>query len=581
MLATDPPPPPPPAYVIVIQADDLGIDDLAHRGNPYAYTPNLDALAANSLQALDFTVNAVCAPSRATLMTGRHFLRTGVHHVNGSKEFLHLDERTMGDAFRAGGWATGMWGKWHTGDAPGYLPWERGFDEAFFARIYRHEHSEGRFNGEPVEHGGWSDGVLVDYAIDFLDRHKDRPALLYLPTMTPHTPLRAPEHWVEFHQQRGLTGELAVLYGMVSYLDEQIGRLVAKLADMDQLENSLIVFTSDNGPAINRGQLSDRERSLRKSSARRGWKGDLWENGVRAPLLIHWPAQLEPGLTSRPLDQVDLLPSLLDWCDLEWPTDYPLMDGQSWGRHPEVLLESEEAAPVTFNYVHPGWITNERPWTPAGLPGEYRPLDPEERSGMGLHNMPVSVREGRYKLLYNPFPPEANEAGQHLLIDLYEDPGETTDLSEALPEVTARLKRQLENWIAQVKADPHAFTYAWHQIAEEGPSRIPAHQPAALSGGLHNTVHSLQNWSSSGDSATYQLTVPGTQEGRWTLDWEQAPPTEWGFRLSLNGQPVGTDTVSALPAGEHQLELLLNTRPENGSGDATAVLRALVWRPAN
>lgn len=579
MIATDMPPP--PAYVIIIQADDLGIDDLAHRGNPYAYTPHLDALAENSLQALDFTVNAVCAPSRATLLTGRHFLRTGVHHVNGGKEFLHLDERTMGDAFRADGWATGMWGKWHLGEAPEYLPWERGFDEAYAARLYRHSPSEGQFNGAPVAPGGWSDGVLVDYAIDFLERHPDGPALLYLPSMTPHTPLKAPQHWIQFHEARGLDGDLAVLYAMVSYLDEQVGRLLDYLEATGKLDNTLLIFTSDNGPAINRAQLTDAQRSIRKSSARRGWKGDLWENGVRAPFLMHWPDRLKPGLTSRPLDQVDLLPSLLEWCQVDWPQDYPRMDGNSWGPDPSVLLEASDPPGLTFNYVHPGWITNERAWTPAGIPGEYRPIDAAEREALGLRNMPVSVREGRFKLLYNPFPPEANQPGQHLLIDLFEDPGETTDVSAEHPEVTQRLTDALEAWIAGVKADPHAFTYSRHRLAPDRPTEIPAHQLAALSGGLQNSVRGLHNWKRAGDRAVYRIFVPEAQEGRWTLDWQDAPPDSWEWTLRLNGQPAVPNKLLTLPPGEHRLELQLLSAPESKADDSGAMLSHLLWTPEN
>ncbi|MGC1481544.1 MAG: sulfatase-like hydrolase/transferase, partial [Chthoniobacterales bacterium] len=159
---------PPPAHVIVIQADDLGIDDLGFSGNPLAHTPNLDRFATEAIQVLDFTVNPVCAPSRATLLTGRHFLLTGVSHVHGGKDFLHLNERTIADAMRSAGWRTGMWGKWHLGRGPRYDPWERGFEEAYAAELYDHKNTHGELNGEGVQFEKWGDDAIVDSALDFL-----------------------------------------------------------------------------------------------------------------------------------------------------------------------------------------------------------------------------------------------------------------------------------------------------------------------------------------------------------------------------------------------------------------------------
>lgn len=571
-------PPPPPAHVIIIQADDLGIDDLGHRGNPWAHTPNLDRLADSSLQAVDFTVNAVCAPSRATLLTGRHFLRTGVHHVNGGKEFLHREERTLADAFRAAGWKTGIWGKWHLGDTEPYLPWNRGFDQAYAARKYRHGQAEGHLNGEPVSHDNWADTVMVTYAIKFLETHKNSPTLLYLPSMTPHTPLKAPERWVRFHTQRGLTGELAVLYGMVSHLDEEVGRLIAYLERSGQLENTLFIFTSDNGPAINRAQLTDQERAIRKCSARRGWKGDLWENGVRAPLLIHWPAELKPGITAKPLDQVDLAPTILDWCSVPWPANYPEQDGQSWGPDPGRMRHPEGEPRSFVNAAHPGWITNERPWTPEGLPGEYNPVTPEEKAAMGLNSLPLSIRHGRFKLLFNPFPPERNSPGEYLLIDLMEDPGETTDVSLEHPGVVKQLRGELTRWVEEIQQAPHAFSPVFHRLVGSSPTRIAAFQPATLEGRVRNTVHDLRNWSKPGDQAGYRIEVPRAHAGAWHLEWETPVPDSWNLTLRIGKHPaVKPGERMKLPAGVHTLKLLLEST--DAALRTPITLQGLTWVP--
>lgn len=543
----------PPAHVILIQCDDLGFDDLSVNGNPLAYTPNIDRLAANGLQALDFTVNPVCAPSRATLLSGRHFLRAGVSHVHGGKEFLHLDERTMGQAFQAGEWATGMWGKWHLGAEPGYFPWERGFDEAYMAQLYRHRDTLGSLNGERVKHRGWADDVIVDYAIDFLDR-AEGPTLLYLPTMTPHGPLDAPEEWVQFHRERGLPENLATLFAMVSDLDEAIGRLVAVLEERNLLEETLIIFTSDNGPAINRGEMTDEERRLRKTSGRRGWKGDIWENGVRAPLIFHWPARLQPGVIGTPMDQIDLLPTLLDWCGLSWPDSYPALDGVSRRALIEAPAEDRmkvEAGPVTYNYAHAGWITSKRVYTPVGIPGEYNPLTPEEKAQLNGLDQPISIREGRWKLLLNPLPPEDLDGPMWQLVDLLDDPGEVLDASEQDPEIFTRLKTKLLAWFEEICAGDHSFTAPVLALGE-GHRVIQAKHPIQLSGALQNTVQFLQGWSVVGDVATYQIAVsaPKTTTYEVVLHWRVAPPAGWAFALQ-----AGADTGRGKSDGTSQTKL--------------------------
>ena len=161
--------------IILIQADDLGWDDLAVHGNQFVDTPALDKLAAEGIQFKQFYVNSVCAPTRASLLTGRHFLRTGVSHVHGGKDFVNLNETLLSETLKINGYRTGMWGKWHSGKTNGYFPWQRGFDEAYMAQLYKHENSEGLLNGKTVQHQKWASEVITDYAIDF-----PAPARLHL-----------------------------------------------------------------------------------------------------------------------------------------------------------------------------------------------------------------------------------------------------------------------------------------------------------------------------------------------------------------------------------------------------------------
>jgi len=169
---------------ILIQMDDLGWDDLSVHGNQIIETPTIDRLAGESVQFNQFYVNPVCAPTRASLLTGRDFLRTGVSHVNGGKEYLNPGETIIAEIFSEAGYVTGMWGKWHSGGTDGYLPGERGFEEVYKAKLYRHENNFGEFNGKEVQHGKWADEVLINYAIEFITENRDKPFFAYLPSMT-------------------------------------------------------------------------------------------------------------------------------------------------------------------------------------------------------------------------------------------------------------------------------------------------------------------------------------------------------------------------------------------------------------
>ena len=164
--------------ILLIQADDLGYDDLSIHGNTCSRTPNIDRLAESSVRFRNFMVCSVCSPTRGSLLTGRDFWRTGGEGLHGGKEFLHLNERTFANVFQNAGFATGMWGKWHSGKADGYWPWDRGFDEGYYADLYKYFPSSGFYNEFPpktVHEGEWSTKVLADYTIDCISRNKERP----------------------------------------------------------------------------------------------------------------------------------------------------------------------------------------------------------------------------------------------------------------------------------------------------------------------------------------------------------------------------------------------------------------------
>ena len=183
--------------ILLIQTDDMGYDDMSFNGRKDLETPHLDKLASQSVRFTDFTVASVCAPSRAMLLTGRHFLKTGVAGVHGGHDFINLDETLLPELFKEAGYATGMFGKWHSGKTDGYFPWDRGFDEAYMAKLYQYFPSEGRYNDVAVKEQRWSTEVITDYGIDFIRKHKDKPFFAYVSYFDPHGLWRAPEEKVK------------------------------------------------------------------------------------------------------------------------------------------------------------------------------------------------------------------------------------------------------------------------------------------------------------------------------------------------------------------------------------------------
>lgn len=561
--------------LIVIQCDDLGWDDLAVHGNPHVQTPHIDSLAAQSVQFSNFTVNPVCAPSRASFLTGRHFLRTGVSHVHGGKDYLHLSERTLADHLGAAGYATGMWGKWHSGATEGYFPWQRGFDEAWMAQLYRHRDARGQRNGSPIETSKWADAAMVDFAIDFISRQTNQPFFAYLPTMTPHAPHDAPEYWVRHYTEKGHSTALAKLWGMISFLDEQIGRLLETIEVLGLTDNTVVVFMSDNGPAIDSSSLSDADRAQRKVSGMRGWKGDLYENGVRSPLFIRWPKRLQPKTIETVRDGVDIAPTLLELAEVNALKDAHPMDGSSFA--PELFGKEDDTKPSKiFNYAHRGWLTSGPPYSLDGIPGEYAPINEKQKAVLPFHSQSLSVRDGRFKLMLNPdF--HASDGAHWMLVDLVADPAESRDVAADFPEVTLHLTAKMNAWWRQIRGEPHAFDSPLFQPAN-GRLDIPANAPCSIEGAVFNNVLGLGSWNRPGDMAAYRIELQEAAIGTINMVWRPEQPQGASWTITLVESPVsvttdGTQAVSLLlPAGESILELRLS---ENNSSEPIPSLRRI------
>ena len=317
-----------PNLVFVI-TDDQGYGDFSCHGNPIIETPNLDSLHSESLRLTNLHVGPTCAPTRAGIMTGRYCNCTGVWHTIGGRSLLRNDERTMADIFRANGYKTGMFGKWHLGDNYPYRPHDRGFEEALYhggggisqtPDHWGNDYFDDTYarNGVKESFDGYCTDVWFDEAMKFIETNRERPFFCYLPTNAPHGPYRVPNAYSEPYRGR-VPDARSNFYGMIVNIDENLARLRNHLRELGIEDNTILIFMTDNGSA--EGCTLDQNQFVREgfNAGRRGKKGSEYEGGHRVPLFMYWP---NGGFTEgKDIDQltanIDLLPTLIDLCQLE------------------------------------------------------------------------------------------------------------------------------------------------------------------------------------------------------------------------------------------------------------------------
>ncbi len=407
--------------VVVILADDQGWGDLSVHGNTNLSTPHLDSLARDGALFERFYVSSVCSPTRAEFLTGRYYPRGGVSGTSAGAERLNLDERTIADTFKAGGYVTAAFGKWHNGTQGPYHPRDRGFDE-FYGFTSGHWAT---YFDPPLDHNrelvtgkGFLADDLTDRALTFIEAHRERPFFVYLPYNTPHSPMQVPdEFWVRWrdkdlamrHREPDLedVDHTRAALAMVENIDGNVGRVLGSLARLGLARNTIVVYFSDNGP-----------NGWRWNGDMKGRKGSLDEGGLRSPLLVRWPGRIAAGTRVPHIAAaVDLLPTLADLAGLPIVGDKPL-DGRSL----EPLLLGSSA----------GW--------------------PDRRIfSFGGRAATVSVRTERYRL---------DAVGQ--LFDLVADPGQRTDIAGRHPDLAAELRAAAERVAEDVRSgytsDPRPFT---------------------------------------------------------------------------------------------------------------------------
>ena len=339
--------------IIVMLSDDQGWGDLGFTGNTFVQTPNIDRIAHEGTILENFYVCPVSSPTRAEFLTGRYHVRSCVNSTTGGGERFNLGEKTIAEYFREAGYATSLFGKWHSGTQYPYHPNARGFEE-FYGFCSGHwgnywnpvlEH-----NGEIISGEGFIIDDLTDKALDYIRDHKEHPFFMFLSYNTPHSPMQVPDSWwnrvkdrtlsqrATFPEQEDTTFTKAAL-ALAENLDWNIGRVLSLLHSLDLEQETIVIYFSDNGP-----------NSFRWNGGMKGRKGSTDEGGVRSPFCIRWPGHIRKGAVETQLSgAIDLIPTLLGLAGIEYTTLRKL-DGIDWGQR---LLD--EKAPAIDRVLYSYW----------------------------------------------------------------------------------------------------------------------------------------------------------------------------------------------------------------------------------
>ena len=429
--------------VIIIVTDDQGFAELGVTGNPIIRTPHIDRLASQSVSLVNFHVMPVCSPTRAGLLTGRYYYRTGLTDTWLGRSLINPNETTLAEIFGDAGYRTGIFGKWHLGDNYPRRPMDKGFQEslvlnggglaqpgdppdpvdvrgAYFNATLSH-------NGKWTKTRGYVSDVITGGAMQFMEKQRKNPFFVYLAFNCPHSPHQVPDEYRSHYppqvfNRTNFSREghpmstdykpdvLARVYGMVENIDDNVGRLLAKLDALKLSDDTIVVLLSDNGAQRHNGF----------NGGFRGWKGTPYEGGIHQFCFIRWPTQLKAGLkVDRISSHLDLAPTLLDCCKVQTP------------RH--VKFDGINLAPLLRD-----WKVE---WLDRTIVSQWHRGDKPER----YRNF--AIRSQDWKLV-QPLGREEpwNGKTEFQLFEMIHDPFETHDVAAQYPQRVAELKSAYDRW---------------------------------------------------------------------------------------------------------------------------------------
>lgn len=416
-----------PPNVILLITDDQGWGDLSLHGNQNLQTPNMDRLASEGVEFTRFYASPVCAPTRASLMTGRYNYRTGVVDTWLGRAMMYPDEVTLAEVLGSYGYQTGIFGKWHLGDNYPMRAMDQGFQESLVHRgggIGQPSDPPGNtyfdpvllHNGRDTKATGYCTDIFFREAAEFIEENRDVPFFVYIPTNAPHSPLQVPDEYVQPYLDKGVDERTAKVYGMIWNIDSNLGILMEQLQALGLDENTILIFMTDNGHAGDR-----------YSSGLRGRKTSVYEGGIRVPFLLRWPARVPSNLkVDHPAAHIDIMPTLIEICG-SGRGELPEMDGKSLL---PLLIDPDSEWDERYLFIQ-----------------SHRGDVPERRRA-------CTVLSRRFKLVQPQGWPAGSrpEDPKWELYDLLEDPGEATDLADQNPDIVARMSKAYEAWFVDVSS---------------------------------------------------------------------------------------------------------------------------------
>lgn len=493
--------------VVLILTDDQGWGDLGIHGNDKISTPNIDQFAAKGAQFDRFYVSPLCAPTRASLLTGRYYLRTGTSWVSKGLENMHSEETTLAELFKSQGYKTGAFGKWHNGAHYPEHPNRQGFD-AFIGFCAGHwnnyfnttlEH-----NGEPYPTEGYITDVLTDEAMKFIEQNSKDQFFCYIPFNAPHGPFQVPDQYFDKYKSMGFNDKDATIYGMCENIDDNVRRILDKIHELNLDENTIIIFMTDNGP-----------NGERYNGGMRGIKGSIHEGGVRVPCFMNWKGKIEPKSINTIAAHIDMLPTLAHLCNLKLPESVQL-DGQDLS---PLLLANHGVLKERFYFTKKS--------TEFIIPDG-------------------ALRNDQYRLVI--------DNGDTMLFDMNADPGEKNDLSASKKGLKDSLSIAYGSWFQDIKN--HYVPDRQIKIGYENEEKIylPAHE-ASFSGDIHfkeghGWAHDwLVNWKNTRDSIYWDVQVDQAADYNLNILYS-CPDKNLGSTFSAstgNSKADGTITLAYDP----------------------------------
>jgi len=427
--------------VVIVLIDDMGYGDLSCLGNPFIKTPHLDALHADSVRFTRFHVAPMCTPTRSEMMSGMSAMRTGARWVGTENTHLRTDVPILPEVFKKAGYATGLFGKWHLGDNYPLRPQDRGFDKSlwhpqqeigtvndYWGNDYFDDVFE--FQGERQRFDGYCTDILFNEAMKWMKRQAEsqKPFLCYIPTNVVHSPYYVPQRYRDRFDGSGLNKELETFVGMMINFDDNMGRLAAFLQSQGLDDNTIVIFTSDNG-TTHGYQIYN--------AGMRGLKTMLLDGGHRVPLFVRWPkGGIQGGRDINELaHSTDIFPTLLELADIKVPKEARI-EGQSLAKQ----IQDKTPMPDRILVVQFQRRIEIKKWDACILWGPWRlvngidvePSDPPERQDI------YRKRNQNYETVLE-------------LYNIEDDPKQLDDVIEKHPDVVAKMKAHYEQWWAKTE----------------------------------------------------------------------------------------------------------------------------------